>query len=193
MSDFIVRRHRHQRYGRPFRRVINLRGSWQVATQPLNRLSGNSATATVFRIGATPPSSDHHDPAQEAVADALRNTWRVSLCAINSATRRVFIAMYRHKPAANARRFLGDLERTRPICIRTILTEYGKASTARLFGLRWHALTRQNAFGTLCSTLGIEYRLTPPRPPQTNGMVERFNGRSEYVTMLDQAKSWGRC
>ena len=100
--------------------------------------------------------------------------------------------MYRHKTAANAWRFLGDLERTRPIRIRTILTDYGKASTDRLFGLRWHALIRQNAFGTLCSTLGIEYRLTPPRPPQTNGMVERFNGRSEYVTMLDQAKSWGR-
>ena len=68
--------------------------------------------------------------------------------------------MYRHKTAANARRFLGDLERTRPIRIRTILTDYGKASTDRLFGLRWHVLTRQNAFGTLCSTLGIEYRLT---------------------------------
>ena len=89
--------------------------------------------------------------------------------------------MYRHKTAANARRFLGDLERTRPIRIRTILTDYGKASTDRLFGLRWHALTRQNAFGTLCSTLGIEYRLTPPRPPQTNGMVERFNGRLKDV------------
>ena len=121
LSDFIVRRHRHQRYGRPFRRVINLRGSWQVATQPLNRLSGNSATATVFWIGATPPSSDHHDPAQEAVADALRNTWRVSLCAINRATRRVFIAMYRHKTAANARRFLGDLKRACPMRSRTIL------------------------------------------------------------------------
>ena len=101
--------------------------------------------------------------------------------------------MYRHKTAANARRFLGDLERTCPIRIRTILTDYGKASTDRLFGLRWHALTRQRAFEMLCSTLGIEYRLTPPRPPQTNGMVERFNGRSEYVTMLDQAKSWERC
>ena len=121
LSDFIVRRHRHQRYGRPFRRVINLRGSWQVATQPLNRLSGNSATATVFRIGATPPSSDHHDPAQEAVADALRNTWRVSLCAINRATRRVFIAMYRHKTAVNAHRFLGELKRACPIRSRTIL------------------------------------------------------------------------
>ncbi|MBT6299751.1 MAG: DDE-type integrase/transposase/recombinase [Rhodobacteraceae bacterium] len=66
-----------------------------------------------------------------------------------------------------------------------------RRATARLFGLRWHALTRQNAFGTLCSTLGIEYRLTPPRPPQTNGMVERFNGRLEDVSMFDLAKGWG--
>ena len=83
--------------------------------------------------------------------------------AINGASRRVFIAMYRHKTAANARRFLDDLTRTCPIRIRTILTDYVKASTNRLFGLRWYALTRQNAFGTLCSTLGIEHRLTPPR------------------------------
>ncbi|MDB3912089.1 hypothetical protein N9381_09955 [Paracoccaceae bacterium] len=67
---------------------------------------------------------------------------------IDRASRRVFIAMYRHKTAANAGRFLGDLERTCPIRIRTILTDYGKASTDCLFGLRWHALTRQNAFGT---------------------------------------------
>ena len=42
--------------------------------------------------------------------------------AIDRASRRVFIAMYRHKTAANAQRFLGDLERTGPIRSRTILT-----------------------------------------------------------------------
>ena len=42
--------------------------------------------------------------------------------AINRASRRVFMAMYRHKTAANAQRFLGDLERTGPIRSRTILT-----------------------------------------------------------------------
>jgi hypothetical protein len=35
---------------------------------------------------------------------------------------------------------------------------------------------------SLTSTaLEIEHRLTPPRSPQTNGMVERFNGRIEDV------------
>jgi len=32
-----------------------------------------------------------------------------------------------------------------------------------------------------CTNLGIEHRLTPPKSPQTNGMVERFNGRIEEV------------
>ena len=112
---------------------------------------------------------------------------------IDRTSRRVFIAMYRNKTTATARRFLGDLKRACLILIHTILTRNGKALTDRLFSVRRRAVTRQRAFEMLCSTLGIEYRLTPPRPPQTNGMVERFNGRSEYVTMLDQAKSWERC
>ena len=33
----------------------------------------------------------------------------------------------------------------------------------------------------LCNELGIEHRLTPPRSPQTSGVVERFNGRIEGV------------
>ena len=41
---------------------------------------------------------------------------------IDRASRWVFIAMYRHKTAATAQRFLGDLERACPIRSRTILT-----------------------------------------------------------------------
>ena len=264
LFDVIAKRQQHQRYRRPFRRVMNLRGSWQTATQPLSRLSGNSATATVFRIAAKHPtvaSPPHRryttlTSAQEAVADALRNTWRVSLddlmavvreflnptmsrsgldpclhwhgagrlrdlkakdgtpkhsglktyghghihidvkyppcmandtsrgyffVTIDRTSRRVFIAMYRNKTTATARRFLGDLKRACLILIHTILTCNGKALTDRLFSVRRRAVTRQRAFEMLCSTLGIEYRLIPPRAPQTNGMVERFNGRIEDV------------
>jgi transposase InsO family protein len=57
----------------------------------------------------------------------------------------------------------------------------GKAITDRLFGLRKRIPTGQREFDLLCAELGIEHRLAPPMHPQTNGMVERFNGRIEDV------------
>ena len=58
---------------------------------------------------------------------------------------------------------------------------YGKEFTDRLFGLRKRAATGNHDFDRLCDELGIEHRLAPPMRPQTNGMVERFNGRIEDV------------
>jgi transposase InsO family protein len=37
---------------------------------------------------------------------------------------------------------------------------------------------------------GIEHRLIKPRRPQTNGMVERFNGRIRKVSLLKVLKKW---
>ena len=48
---------------------------------------------------------------------------------------------------------------------------------------------KKHEFDTLCSTLSIEHRLTPPRSPQTNGMVERFNGRIEEVLQSHHFRS----
>ena len=45
---------------------------------------------------------------------------RYLFVALDRATQWVFIVMYRNKTAANAGRFLGDLERACPIRIRTI-------------------------------------------------------------------------
>ena len=109
--------------------------------------------------------------------------------AIDRATRWVFIAIYPNKTAANARRFLSDLERACPIRIRTILTDNSKEFIDRLFGLLKRTATGQHEFDTLCSTLGIEHRLTSPRSPQTNGMVERFNGRIEEVLQSQHFRS----
>ena len=39
---------------------------------------------------------------------------------------------------------------------------------------------------TACADLGIEHRLAPPLHPQTNGMVERYNGRIEKVLQSHQ-------
>jgi len=49
---------------------------------------------------------------------------RYLLVAIDRAARWVFIRVYNSKTAANARRFLRDLERTCPVGIRTILTPF---------------------------------------------------------------------
>ena len=70
--------------------------------------------------------------------------------AIDRARRFVLNAVYRNKTAANARRFLRDLERACPISIRTVLTDNGKEFTERLFGLRKRVATRQHEFDTLC-------------------------------------------
>src|SRR5210317_1994932 len=58
---------------------------------------------------------------------------RYLFVAIDRATRWVFIRIFKAKTAANARRFLRDLERACPIRIRTILTDNGKEFTDRLF------------------------------------------------------------
>ena len=106
---------------------------------------------------------------------------RYLFVAIDRATRWVFIRVFKSKTAANARRFLRDLERACPIRIRTILTDNGKEFTDRLFGLRKRPATGKHEFDLLCADLCIEHRLAPPAHPQTNGMVERFNGRIEDV------------
>jgi transposase-like protein len=59
---------------------------------------------------------------------------RYLFVAIDRATRWVFIRVFKAKTAANARRFLRDLERACPLRIRTILTDNGKEFTDRLFG-----------------------------------------------------------
>mgnify|MGYP002635109439 CR=1 FL=1 len=63
--------------------------------------------------------------------------------------------IYNNKTAANARRFLRDLERACPIRIRTILTDNGKEFTDRLFGLRKRIPTASvSAFaGTVASSI----------------------------------------
>ena len=80
-----------------------------------------------------------------------------------------------------ARRFLKALHARCPIKIRFVLTDNGKEFTDRLFGLRERAESGTHEFDALCAALDIEHRLTRPKGPQTNGMVERFNGRISQV------------
>jgi transposase InsO family protein len=105
------------------------------------------------------------------------------------ATQWVFIRVFTAKTAANARRFLRGMGRACLVRIRTVLTDNRKEFTDRLFGLCKRAATGEHEFDTLCAALAIEHRLTPPKSPQTNGMVERFNGRIEEVPQSHQFRS----
>lgn len=106
---------------------------------------------------------------------------RYLFVAIDRATRWVYIAIKPNKTAAAARAFLNALHKACPIKITKLLTDNGKEFTDRLFGSKDRQPTGEHEFDQLCEALGIEHRLTKPRTPQTNGMVERFNGRIAQV------------
>lgn len=106
---------------------------------------------------------------------------RYVFVAIDRATRWVFISIKTQRTAAAARSFLNALAKAIPFKIRTILTDNGTEFTDRLFGGRARGPSGEHEFDKLCAAMGIEHRLTKPRTPQTNGMVERFNGRIEQV------------
>jgi hypothetical protein len=64
-----------------------------------------------------------------------------------------------------------------------------KEFTDRLFSLRNRVATGKHEFNKLCEALDIDHRLAPPMSPQTNGMVERFNGRIEEVLQSHHFRS----
>ena len=102
---------------------------------------------------------------------------RYLFVAIDRATRWVFVAIKKDKSAASARAFLNALHKACPIKINKLLTDNGKEFTDRLFASRERQPSGNHEFDQLCQALGIEHRLTKPKTPRTNGMVERFNGR----------------
>ena len=116
------------------------------------------------------------------------NLRRYLFVAIDRATRWVFVQVRPHKTAASAKAFLTALSKAAPIKINTLLTDNGSEFTDRLFNKHKQA-SGEHEFDRLCTALGIEHRLTKPKHPQTNGMVERFNGRIADVLATHRFQS----
>ena len=106
---------------------------------------------------------------------------RYLFVAIDRATRWVFVRIMPNKTAASAQSFLKALHTACPVKITKLLTDNGKEFTDRLFASKAREPSGKHEFDQLCKALGIDHRLTKPRTPQTNGMVERFNGRISDV------------
>ena len=83
--------------------------------------------------------------------------------AIDRRSRSVQLAVKDDETERSAIEFLREAAAAFPFRITHVLTDNGSCFTPR--------------FARTCAELGAEYRHTRPRSPQTNGMVERFNGR----------------
>jgi transposase InsO family protein len=97
--------------------------------------------------------------------------------AIDRATRWVYLEILNDKSAISSTGFLNRLIKKSPIKITKILTDNGKEFTDRFCATGERKPTGDHLFDQSCKAHGIEHRLIKPRTPQTNGMVERFNGR----------------
>ena len=105
---------------------------------------------------------------------------RYLFVAIDRATRWVFIHIYADQSEDSSVDFLNRLEQAAPMKIIKLLTDNGSQFTDR-FTSKKREPSGRHKFDVRCKALGIEHRLCPPRHPQTNGMVERFNGRISEV------------
>jgi hypothetical protein len=106
---------------------------------------------------------------------------RYLLVAIDRATRWVYMEVINDKKALTAAKFIHRLHEKCPVTIQTILTDNGKEFTDRFIANGEREPTGRHAFDKACKTHEINHRLIPPKHPQTNGMVERFNGRISHI------------
>jgi transposase InsO family protein len=88
---------------------------------------------------------------------------RYLFVAIDRRSRSVHLAVKDDETEKSAIAFLREAAAAFPFRITHVLTDNGSCFTP--------------AFEKVCASLGAQYRHTRPYTPQTNGMVERFNGR----------------
>lgn len=113
---------------------------------------------------------------------------RYLFVAIDRATRWVYVRSYANQSQASSTDFLRRLHAAAPMRIDKLLTDNGSQFTDR-FTTQGKKPSGNHIFDRQCAKLDIEHRLIKPRHPQTNGMVERFNGRISDVLATTHFRS----
>ena len=99
--------------------------------------------------------------------------------AIHRASRWVYMERQKSKSQKAGLRLLKNLQKKAPFIITKLLTDNDQAFTDR-FTEKDRKPLGNHAFDKLCEQHAIEH-LSPRRHPQTNVMVERFNGRVSEI------------
>jgi transposase InsO family protein len=100
---------------------------------------------------------------------------RYLFVAIDRATRLVFVQIRKRKTKREAHAFLEAALEFFPFRIHRLLTDNGSEFTHRFWKRRPGGTKLPHPFEKACRERGILHRLTEPKSPATNGMVERFN------------------
>lgn len=111
--------------------------------------------------------------------------------AIDRASRWVYLEIFPDKTAHSAQQFLDHVVNKASFIITRVLTDNGKEFTDRFIPTGEREPTGNHVFDKQCKHHTIEHRLIKPAHPQTNGMVERFNGRISEIlrsTHFDSSK-----
>ena len=94
----------------------------------------------------------------------------------------VYLRLYAQQSEARSIDFLRRLSQAVPMKIQIVLTDNGSQFTDR-FTSKTKTSNGEHAFDRRCQGRGIEHRFCQPRHSQTNGMVERFNGRISEIIL----------
>jgi transposase InsO family protein len=142
-------------------RILRAEGLGRLPRRPVGQPGKGQGTFKAYDLGFVHIDVKHLPKLQTTDGESRK---RFLFVAIDRCSRSVHLAVQADETEASAVAFLKQAVAAFPFRITHVLTDCGSCFTA-------------DGFEAACHKLRVEHRKTRPYTPQTNGMVERFNGR----------------